>query len=116
MPKAINVAIELHKLADAIEKLGDQEMSSPFVYFSHASSENSESFVALGKVLPRPLKKDYGIGNYPDFQLKFRNDNISITSSIPRSSVCEMIEPARPAQFNCPSIFSDEEEKEMGDF
>jgi len=117
-PKASEVATELRKLADSIDKLGDAEVSRPFVYFSHSSygDNKKERFVALAKVLPRPLKKEYGDGPYPELKLEFSNESISVLSVIPRSEVCEIIEPARPAKYHCPSIFTTEEESDLGSF
>lgn len=117
-PKASEVATELRNLADRIEKLGDAEVSRPFVYFSHSSygDNKKERFVALAKVLPRPLKKTYGEGSHPDMKLEFSNESISVLSVIPRSEVCEIVEPARPAKYHCPSIFTTDEEDALGEF
>jgi hypothetical protein len=117
-PKASEVATELRNLADRIEKLGDAEVSRPFVYFSHSSygDNKKERFVALAKVLPRPLKKTYVEGLYPDLTLEHNTDIIHITAAIPRSEVCEILEPARPAKYHCPSIFTTDEEAALGEF
>jgi hypothetical protein len=114
-PKASDVATELRNLADAIDKLGDAETIRPFVYFGHADNRK-ECFIALAKVLPRPLTKIYEEGPYPDLKLEHNNDNLHITAAIPRSEVCEIVEPARPAKYHCPSIFSTEEEASLEDF
>jgi hypothetical protein len=114
-PKANEVATELRKLADCIEKLGDAETIRPFVYFGYAENRK-ECFIALAKVLPRPLVKNYEDGLYPDLKLEYKSDNLSLAAAIPRSEVCEIIEPARPAKYHCPSIFTTEEESDLGQF
>ena len=115
--KASDVATELRKLADSIDGLGETEISRPFIYFSHSSGDDrKERFIALAKVLPRPLKKTYGEGSYPDLTLAYVGTHLRITASIPRSEVCEVLEPAKPAVYHCPSIFSQEEESALGPF
>jgi len=114
-PKANEVATELRKLADSIEKLGDAETIRPFVYFGYAKN-NKECFIALAKVLPRPLVKNYEDGEYPQLKLEYESDNLSLMAVIPRSEVCEIVEPARPAKYHCPSIFTTDEEAALGLF
>lgn len=64
MPKAADIAIELRKLADRLDSNPEAELVAPTIYFTHAylaASFNAKNlFLALAKLLPRPLKKGDG--------------------------------------------------------
>lgn len=113
MPSARDIAIELRKLADALDKQPETELTQARVYFMHGFSGNKTKFLNLGKLLPRPLSKEYETGKFPDFILTHSTDALVIEASIQRSEVCEILEPAREAVYHCPSIFSDEEEESI---
>ncbi len=110
--KAIDAVANLRKLADLLEKHGDTEirMTSARIWF-----ESKESFMTFARDFPRPYAKEYGEGKYGSLVLTHGEltKTGEIHLDVERSAVCEMIEPARPATFRCPSIFSPEEEAEM---
>lgn len=111
MPTAGAVAAELRKLVDALAKEPETEISEPSIYFSHYQPNAKDLFLALVKVLPRPLVKNYtGEDGQGDLQLKYSSPAMSINCYIHRSQVCTMVEPAKPAVYKCEPLFSDEDE------
>ena len=110
--KASELATKLRKLADGLDKAPDAEIN-PYVSIS-PSCDNKETFLELAKVLPRPLTKKirHEGTSYEDFTLE--GDGFLL--SIPRSALCVIVEPARPARYECPSILSEAEEAALGAF
>ena len=110
--KASELATKLRKLADGLDKAPDAEIN-PYVSIS-PSCDNKETFLELAKVLPRPLTKKirHEGTSYEDFTLE--GDGFLL--SIPRSALCVIVEPARPARYECPSILSEAEEAALGVF
>ena len=110
--KASELATKLRTLADGLDKAPDAEIHT------HVSispkDDDKATFLDLAKVLPRPLTKKirHAGTNYEDFTLE--GDGFIL--SIPRSKICILVEPARPAQYECPSILSEEEEAALGAF
>ena len=110
--KASELATKLRKLADGLDKAPDAEIN-PYVSIS-PSCGNKETFLELAKVLPRPLTKKirHEGTSYEDFTLE--GDGFLL--SIPRSALCVIVELARPARYECPSILSEAEEAALGAF
>ena len=110
--KASELATKLRKLADALDKAPDAEIN-PYVSIS-PRNDDKETFLELAKVLPRPLTKKirHEGTSYEDFTL----EGDGFVLGIPRSKMCILVEPARPARYECPTIFSDEEEAALGKF
>ena len=110
MPKNHEVAQELRKLADALDVQPEQEAVQPSVYFScKYKDDGKELFLGLAKLLPRPLKKSDGF-DHSEMVLSYSSNALLINTSIERSKVCRMIEPAREAKFECEPLLSAEEE------
>ena len=111
--KAIDAVVNLRKLADLLEKHGDVDiqMASASVWF-----ESKESFIAIARDFPRPFTTEFGESEHGSLTLAHGKEwkTGGIVFYIRRSDICEMIEPARPAKFSCPSILSPEEEVELG--
>ncbi len=110
--KAIDAVANLRKLADLLEKHGQVEVG----YVSATvRADNKEPFLELARVFPKPYAKKFEEEQYGDLRLIHGDltESGKIELRISRSAVCEMIEPARPAKFHCPSIFSPEEEAEL---
>ncbi len=110
--KASELATKLRTLADSLDKAPGAEIN-PYVSIS-PSCDNKETFLELAKVLPRPLTKKirHEGTSYEDFTLE--GDGFLLC--IPRSALCVIVEPARPARYECPSILSEEEEAALGVF
>lgn len=109
MPKANEVATELRKLADALSVQPETEIDKPRVIFSYYEKE---PFIAAVRLLPHPLTKkiDYPDEKFASMVVTYNTDAICISASAPRSKTCEIIEPAKPAVYDCPSLLSEEEE------
>ena len=110
--KASELATKLRKLADGLDKAPDAEID-PYVSISPRKGDK-ETFLELAKVLPRPLTKKirHEGTSYEDFTL----EGDGFVLGIPRSTMCILVEPARPARYECPTILSDEEEAALGWF
>jgi len=108
MPKANEVATELRKLADALDRNPNAEVPHPYMGFGMSyNAGDKERFLAIAAVLPRPLKKVYRDN---EFRLEYESPTISVAARIDRQKVCELIEPAKPAVYRCDLILSEAEE------
>ena len=113
MTTAGQVASELRKLADALDKEPDASIVSPSIYFccSYCGEASKPAFLAIAKLLPRPLnKKPRG----DEYRLEYSTKNLSVQAYIERNQICTLIEPAKPAVYDCPSILSEAEEAALG--
>src|ERR1035437_9597301 len=112
MTTAGAVASELRRVADALDRSPKTEVAQANIYFSHNFMPNAKNkFLALAKMLPRPLTKNYtGEDGKGDLELKYKSPAMTINCYIPRTAVCELVEPAKPAVYKCESLLSDEEE------
>ena len=112
--KAGLVAIELRKLADALDKEPEASIVRPNIYFtcSYVGDFGKDAFLSLAKLLPRPLVKR---PTESEYQLAGENDAISFETSITRSQICTLVEAAKPAVYDCPSILSEAEEASLGE-
>jgi hypothetical protein len=108
MLKAIEVANELRRIADALETDPDLKIEP---YFIIDTETNKDAFIALAKIMPKPMTKgiDFEGTTYEDFKLKHSFWCIKIL----RSAYCRILEPAKPAVYDCPSILSEEEESTL---
>ena len=110
--KALEFALKLRRLARDLEKAPEAEINT-YVSITPVN-DDKQTFLELAKVLPRPLTKKirYEGASYEDFTL----EGDGFVLGIPRSKMCILVEPARPARYECPSILSDEEEAALGPF
>ena len=110
--KAIDAVANLRKLIKLLENHREAEilMVTATVWVSA-----KEPFLELAREFPHPFSKKYEEGEYGYLELEHGDlqKSAEISLRIRRSTVCELIEPARPARFHCPSIFSPEEEAEL---
>ena len=110
--KALEFALKLRRLARDLEEAPEAEIHT---YVSIAPvNDDKQTFLELAKVLPHPLTKKirYEGTSYEDFTL----EGDGFVLCISRSVMCILVEPARPARYECPSILSDEEEAALGPF
>jgi hypothetical protein len=113
MPKANEVATELRKLADALDKSPDAEIVRPSMNFSHTYvGKAKEKFLALAHLLPLPLKKGNGYSENV-LELTYESATIIIASYIDKQLTCELVEPAKPAVYRCDPILSEAEESSL---
>jgi hypothetical protein len=111
--KAIDAVANLRALANLLEKHGDADvnMVTGSVWF-----DDKEQFLSVSKDFPRPAKKDFETWELGNLCLTHGalGKTGFIELKILRSSICELVAPARPAEYRCKPLFSDKEEKEMG--
>jgi hypothetical protein len=112
MKTAAETATELRRIADALDKAPDLELN-PYLAI-RAEDDDKETFLALAKIMPRPMEKgiDFKGTTYEDYKLEHDFWRIKI----PHSNICTLVEPAKPARYECPSILSPEEEAAIGEF
>lgn len=108
MPKASEVASELRKLADSLDREPDAKIPLTGVYFS-TRYEDKQAFLNVAAILPRPIKKTYPC-NGAEIELEYRSDAIRVFATARRSVVCELVEPAKPAVYRCEPLLSEAEE------
>lgn len=111
--KAGLVAAELRKLADALDVQSEAEIEKPMIHFY---GYDKNSFLALARMLPRPLKKfvrDPEDAKWARVHLEYNSDALTIDCSIPQSLTCELVTPAKPAVYRCAPILSEEEDAEV---
>lgn len=112
MTTAGAIAIELRKLADALDKAPETEL--PQARFSLYCCSEKKHFLNAAQVLPRPLKKQYPKrpGEYELVYLEHATDALEIAASAYQHAVCTLIAPAMPARFECEPLLTDEELEE----
>ena len=116
MPKAIEVAAELKKLVERIESAGELEIPYAFVHMTFGSSQK-ESFKTFAQdVMPRPYKKTFTDEPFGELRLTYDAENeagqdtLTLWVKIARESICRIVEPAKPAVYDCDPLFTPEEE------
>ena len=115
MPKANAIATRLREIADFLDKTPDAELTKPSLSFYHGYGDTKEQFVNLAKVFPRPFEKGDGY-SHDQITLSHDGEAVSAYASIDRSRVCTLIEPARPARYDCVPLLSLEEDNALGEF
>jgi hypothetical protein len=112
MPKANEVATELRKLADALDREPDQEVERPYLTFSHYNKSQKDSFLAVARLLPHPLTKTYPTDDntYSSVTVSHNAPGLCVRDSIIRTAVCTVIKPAQPAEYDCELTLLDHED------
>jgi hypothetical protein len=113
MPTTSQVAAELRRIADTLEKQPDIEIVKPRISFYHGYCETKEMFVSLAKVFPRPIDKGDGY-SHDEYTLTHETDALTVYATINKSQICTLVEPARPARYECTPMLSLEEEEALG--
>ena len=109
MPKLSEIATALRNVADALDKNPDAECVRPYLSF-HFWSGNKEPFLGLASAFPRPFSKKYEQREDGSLEIVHIDPALGTYARIPRTAVCEMVEPAKPAVYRCEPLLSDEEE------
>lgn len=107
------LAIELRKLADALDAQPDAKITKPTVYFY---CDAKDEFLAVARLLPRPLAKrvtDADDHKWARVRIEYQSPALDVDASIPQSLTCELLEPAKPAVYRCAPILSEEEDAGM---
>lgn len=110
------VAAELRCIADVLDKQPDTVIAKPDLNFW---CDEKDVFLTTAKMFPHPLKKRMSGSDgdsYRRLYIEHDRDAVKMTTSIYQSQICELVEPAKPAVYHCPSILSAEEEEALGAF
>ena len=102
MPLASEVAAELRKIADALDQQPDVEVKKPSLHFFYSFGDTKEQFLASARLIPHPVKKIYEeSGGYPRVRVQHDTDALRTEARIYKESICTIVEPARPAVYDC---------------
>lgn len=107
MTTAGNIAIELRKIADSLERDPTASISRPTLSFYE---DDKDSFMALSRLLPKPLDKEPGETRY---EIGHRGKGVWYRAIIDRNKVCKLVTPAVPAVYDCAPLLSQEEEDSL---
>ena len=102
------IATALRNVADALDKGPDAECARPYLSF-HFWNGNKEQFLALANAFPRPFSKKYEDRENGSLEIEHDDPALGTYAKIPRSVVCQLVEPARPAVYKCEPLLSEEE-------
>lgn len=113
MPLAKEVAAELRRIADALDKEPETPVQKAHLFFSCMGEK--DQFVAMARLLPRPIIKKYDNPEkqYGEVKLTIEGDALYVQASVYRSVVCKLIKPAIPAEYDCEPLLSAEEEESL---
>jgi hypothetical protein len=112
MITAGQIAAELRRIADVLDKEPETELVRPNLYFFHGYSNTKENFLALARLFPRPFKKGDGY-SHDAIMLTHETDALEVYASIDRSKVCILESPAIPAKYRCEPLLSAAEEESV---
>ena len=114
MPKASEVAAELRKIADALDLHPDVETIMPHLNWFHSFGESKDHFLAAARLLPHPLEKIYEQhDSYPRVKVRHTTDALVSEVSIYKESICRIIRPAQPAEYDCELTLSETEDASL---
>ena len=111
MTTAGQIAIELRKLADALEREPEASIDAPIVSWYYWGESQKDAFKATTRGMSKPLEKSINSG---DLKVEYKSDAITIRTTIPQSVSCTLLEPAKPAKYRCDPILSDGEAETLG--
>lgn len=110
------VAQELRRIADALDKEPETSIAQPMISFYcdeyYGIDKGKANFLNLARLLPKPLKKEV---NDHDYVLTSDSTGtVWIRVKINRNAVCTLIQPAQPAVYDCEPILSQQEFEGVG--
>lgn len=105
MPKASEVASELRKLADSLDREPDAEVTRGWIdFFTHG---DKGLFFRMAKSIPHPFEKLY---EGQELRLRYDNPALRIDVHVERDKVCRIVKPAQEAVYECEPLLSEAEE------
>lgn len=111
MPKAHEVATELRKMADSLDKNPDIAVQQCWISFV---CNTREIFLNTCRLMPRPAFKEYSAWDerYPKVKLGSKDFSAPIhwAVSAPRDVACRIVKPTQSAEYDCDSLLSPEED------
>ena len=115
MPKASEVAMELRRVADALDAKPETNLVQPMLSFycnSYGEGDKGKAiFLATARLLPRPLNKEFDGNSYEIEHGKDGKSAVWVRACISRENVCELVEPAKPAVYRCEPLLSEAEDE-----
>ena len=113
MPKAHEVASELRKLADSLDREPEADISRPSVFFNTGAKKSE--FLNLARLFPHPFIKQQAPYFSGKLEILYKTPGAEIKAWIERSEVCRLVRPAQEAEYECEPIFSQVEEESLGE-
>lgn len=116
MPKAREVAAELRRLADALDREPETAVQTAWLTFYCGSKE---IFLNMARLIPRPFVRrcDEGGNGYDRLHLEYGGFSpghpIHVDCSVLRTQISALVTPARAAVYECEPLLSDEELQEV---
>lgn len=113
MPTASVVATELRRIADGLDKEPEVAIPQPLLSFycrDFSGSAAKDAFLALARILPKPFVKETTDSEVEIGHGKGNKAAVWFRAVVDRSLICTLIEPAKPAVYDCPALLSEEEE------
>jgi len=107
------IASDLRKLADALEQATDKTVISPKLSFGAGS--NREQFLGAVAVMPHPFDKviPSTSNEYDIVRLEHKMSSLIVETWAFRTAACRIVEPARPAVYDCEPLLSAIEEEAL---
>lgn len=111
MPKCSEVANALRNLAERLDAEPDAEIPEPNVWWYLHGKSDLPAFKTMARLMPRPISKsiDDPSSSMPYLILGHVTPHIRIDTRIPQAVTCTLVEPAKPAVYECDPILSQEE-------
>jgi len=107
MTTAKEVALELRRIADSLEREPETEIKAPLVYFPQSYSVDAKShFLNIARLMPRPYEKTY---RERELEIGYGTEAIKVYATVDRDRVCTVITPAVPAVYDCEPLLSETE-------
>lgn len=115
MPLAKEIAAELRKVADALDLNPEVNTITPDLTFWYGSGSSKEQFIATARIIPRPVKKNYPKDNqsYSRVSVDYITPALKVSTSIYRETICRIVKPAQPAEYDCELTLLDHEDAEL---
>jgi hypothetical protein len=112
MITAGQIAAELRRIADVLDKEPETELVQPRLGFYHGYGATKEPFRSLARIFPRPFKKGEGY-DHDQITLTHETPALEVYAAIDRSKVCVLESPAIPAKYRCEPLLSEAEEESV---
>ena len=115
MPTAHEVATELRKFADTLDANPEAKIAKPTIWWYFWGESDKEMFKRIARMFPRPLQKRIydSASSRPMIAIESSNGIIDFEVRIPQIVTCRIIEPAKPAVYDCEPLLSEIEEAEV---
>ena len=108
MPKAGEIAKELRRLADALDKEPETELKKATVYFLQSYGDTAkEMFLSVARLMPRPYDKKF---EDREIRIGYDTEALSVFATVNRNEVCTIV---KPAVYDCVPLLTREEEAEI---